>query len=276
MENGSSRSKPGFWRWGLVGGVILVLAILLRLSMGGGAATEEAMPTEGGPADHTDRAEEVDRVRVEAGELVVGCVEPSEVGCVASEKPARRMTLPSFSIDRTEVTVAAYRACVEAGACSEPDRGGACNYAVAGRERHPINCVEWQQAEAFCAWRGDRLPTQWEWERAARGTQGDRFPWGDAAADCTRAVIDEGSGNACGAGDGTFEVGSKPDGASAEGALDLIGNVWEWTSSTPEHSGSRIVRGGAYYVEPDTFRTSLGIPFTPNGRADYVGFRCAR
>lgn len=91
---------------------------------------------------------------------------------------------------------------------------------MAGRERHPVNCVDWNQAEAYCAWRGDRLPT--EWERAARG------PRGDASADCSRAVIDDGSGNACGEGDGTVEVGSKPEGASSEGVLDQAA---DWTAS---------------------------------------------
>ena len=274
MENETPQSKPGFSHWGLAGGAVLMLALLLRLSMSGGAATDEAKPA--GDGERGERIGGGDQVLVEAGEFIVGCRESIDVGCAASEKAARPLTLPSFSIDRTEVTVAAYRACVEAGVCSEPDSGGACNYAMADRERHPVNCVDWNQSEAYCAWRGDRLPTEWEWERAARGTRGDRFPWGDASVDCSRAVIDDGSGNACGKGDGTFEVGSKPDGASSEGALDLIGNVWEWTSSTPEGSSSRIVRGGAYYVESNQLRASLGIPFAPNGRADYVGFRCAR
>ena len=215
-------------------------------------------------------------VVVPAGEFFAGCNEEIDTECFADEKPGGLRELPAFSIDRSEVTLAAYRDCVDAERCSEPDRGEGCNWGETGRERHPVNCVDWDQATAYCAWRGARLPTEWEWEKAARGSDGRKYPWGNDPVDCTRAVINEGSGNACGQGDTTLEVGSKPDGASLDGALDLIGNVWEWTSSTREESGSVVVRGGGFYVAPPQARSSFGLRFNPKGRGAFVGFRCAK
>ncbi len=223
-----------------------------------------------------DAQEPEDMVLVPAGEFFAGCNEEADAECFADEKPGGPRELAAFSIDRTEVTLAAYRDCVDAEACSEPDRGEGCNWGETGRDRHPVNCVDWDQAKAYCAWRAARLPTEWEWEKAARGSDGRKYPWGNEPVDCQRAVIDEGSGNACGQGDTTFEVGSKPEGASLYGALDLIGNVWEWTSTTREESGSVVVRGGAFYVAPPQARASFGLRFNPKGRGAFVGFRCAK
>lgn len=223
-----------------------------------------------------DAREPEDMVVIPAGEFFAGCNEAVDSECLPDEKPGGPRELPAFSIDRTEVTLAAYRDCVDAETCSEPDRGEGCNWGETERERHPVNCVDWDQATAYCAWRGARLPTEWEWEKAARGSDGRKYPWGNDPVDCTRAVLDEGTGNACGQGDSTFEVGSKPDGASLEGVLDLIGSVWEWTSSTREGSSAPVVRGGGFYVGPAQARASFGLRFNPKGRGAFVGFRCAK
>lgn len=217
-----------------------------------------------------------DFVAIPGGEFFAGCNEKVDQACMAEEKPGGPRSVEAFSIDRTEVTAADYQACVAAGACRETDRGDGCNVGRPGRERHPANCLDWAQARAYCAWRGVRLPTEWEWERAARGPDGRIHPWGDEPADCRRAVIDAGSGPSCGQGDTTAPVGSKPEGATTEGVLDLIGNVWEWTDSTREGTTSKVVRGGAYYVDPRQARASFGLPFKPSGRAPFAGFRCAR
>lgn len=215
-------------------------------------------------------------VAIEGGRFFAGCNDAVDAACLPNERPGGPREVGAFRIDRTEVTVAAHRACVEAGACSPADVGEGCNAGREGSDRHPINCVDHAQAEAYCAWRGARLPTEWEWERAARGVDGRVHPWGNESVDCPRAVIDDGSGPGCGEGDGTLEVGSRPAGASAEGALDLIGNVWEWTDSTAERSPARGVRGGAYYVGPQLARASVRLFFKPTGRGPFVGFRCAR
>lgn len=226
--------------------------------------------------DRGRSARSEDMVAIAAGEFIAGCHPSIESDCFADEKPGGPRRLQAFAIDRTEVTVEAYRDCVEAGECRPSASEAGCNASQAGRDRHPINCVDWDQAVAYCAWREARLPNEWEWERAARGPDGLLNPWGNEPADCTRAVIDEGSGNACGKGDTTFEVGSRPAGASAEGALDLIGNVWEWTASSRPGNSGRIVRGGGYYVTPDLARASFLLRFKPDGQGAYVGFRCAR
>ncbi|MEZ4278704.1 MAG: SUMF1/EgtB/PvdO family nonheme iron enzyme [Myxococcota bacterium] len=215
------------------------------------------------------------RVAIAGGPFVAGCDPARGDDCLPDEIPSGVREVEAFAIDRTEVTVAAYRACVEAGACTPPDVAESCNWAQQGRERHPINCVDWEQAKAYCAFRGARLPTEWEWEKAARGSEGRRNPWGDAPADCRLAVIDEGGGNACGAGDTTFEVGSRPAGATPEGILDLIGNVWEWTATVRENGRAPVVRGAAYYSEPGHARASHLLRFNPIGRGPFVGFRCA-
>lgn len=240
----------------------------------GAAAVTLAGSLVGCEGDHPAPAE--DMVAIAAGAFFAGCDEKVESKCLEDEKPGGQRQIGAFTFDRTEVTVEAYRACVEAGDCSPSAGDAGCNASQADRDRHPINCVDWDQAVAYCAWRGAHLPSEWEWERAARSTDGRRNPWGNEPADCTRAVIDEGSGNACGKGDTTFEVGSRPAGASAEGALDLIGNVWEWTSSSRPGSARRIVRGGGYYITPDLARASLLLRFKPQGQAPFVGFRCAR
>lgn len=217
-----------------------------------------------------------DRIAIAGGEFLAGCAEKDPATCMADELPSGKRSVEPFRIDRTEVTVADYRACVEAGVCgTAADTEKGCNVGLPNRDRHPINCVDWDQAMVYCAWRGGRLPTEWEWERAARGVEGRRNPWGDEPADCRRAVIDEGEGNACGEGDTTFEVGSKPQGATPEGVVDLIGNVWEWTATEREGGFSRVVRGGAYYVEPHHARASFLLRFKPTGQAPFVGFRCA-
>lgn len=269
-ESGSSPS-----RWLVVALVVVALVGFYRLAHvhhASDAPTPGAAPS----TPSTRPAQTVDMVTIAAGEFFAGCNESVDHECFDLEKPGGTRTLPAFSIDRTEVTVAAYRACVDAGACREADGGEGCNASLVEREAHPINCVDWEQARAYCTWRGARLPSEWEWERAARGTDGRKYPWGNEPVDCRRAVIDEGSGSACGRGDTTFEVGSKPEGASPDGVLDLIGNVWEWTASIHDGNSSPVVRGGAYYVDALLARASFQLRFSPVGSGPFVGFRCAK
>ncbi len=244
-------------------------------------------------------------VHIPAGMFRMG----AELG-PAEEKPAHEVTLSSFTLDLTEVTVAAYRLCVDAGRCAPSIKFGQCNRGREGRDDHPINCVDWAQAKAFCAWSGKRLPTEEEWEYAARGRDGRRFPWGDSPPgprllnacdkECglarERAQAPDGPLLFPGS-DGwatTAPVGSYPDGESAFSARDLAGNVWEWTSSpfcaytaaravvsstSPDRCNEprRVSRGGrwsdAASGDMDSTRRASEDPTT---WADNRGFRCAR
>ncbi len=212
---------------------------------------------------------------VPAGEYFSGCDESMGDDCYENEKPGKLRQLESFEIDTTEVTVAAFRECVAAGACTPPESVGACNWGREDRERHPINCVACDQAEAYCAWNSKRLPSEWEWEKAARGTDGRKYPWGNEDADCRRAVIEDAAGSACGQGETTFEVGSQPSGLSPYGVLDMAGNVWEWTKSTPAESSICIARGGSWFDTPRSARASFRAEYPGTSQMATIGFRCA-
>jgi formylglycine-generating enzyme required for sulfatase activity len=141
------------------------------------------------------------------------------------------VTVQPYCLDATEVTTAAYAACVKAGDCTAEGttEGSGCNAGKEGRGRHPMNCVDWKQANSFCKAQGKRLPTEQEWEWAARGGDAARkFPWGNEAPDDPedRACW---SGGTEGDRDGTCAVGSFPTGNGRFGHKDLAGNVWEWT-----------------------------------------------
>jgi formylglycine-generating enzyme required for sulfatase activity len=247
-----------------------------------------------------------DMVDISGGSFAMGS---DAVDANQNEKPVHEVTVASFRLDRTEVTVKAYGACLRAGKCSEPEgyrdkRGDYhifCNWHhPEDRLNHPINCVDFQQAAAFCAWAGKRLPTEEEWEYAARGGGEDRkFPWGNQAPDQTRL-------NACGnvcvknliakrfpggtplyeTTDGwpeTSPVRTFPAGASKHGVMDLAGNVWEWTSSMfANYDGSgaepkRVLRGGSWGGgDARTERTTNRFRLDPTSRAQFLGFRCAK
>ena len=168
-----------------------------------------------------------------AGEMVAVAAGPFVRGATdgePDEKPVRRLSLPAFAIDRTEVTIEAYAACVRTGAC--PAVPGAATPAPADG-RLPAVGVSWTEAAAFCAWAGKRLPTEDEWEKAARGSDGRRYPWGDRP-ECQRANFGNFGGDGRCAAEGApgrpVAVGSFPSGASPYGALDMAGNVWEWVA----------------------------------------------
>jgi formylglycine-generating enzyme required for sulfatase activity len=173
---------------------------------------------------------------------------------------------------------------------AHPDWAWACNWDKPGREDHPINCVTWQQAQTYCQWVGRRLPTEAEWEKAARGTDGRKYPWGNRdfklagrVANIADATAKRNRLNwvvATWYDDGFYEtapIGSFPSGASPYGALDMSGNVWEWTAdwSDSEHR-YRSLRGGSWSDLPRFARASSRLRNAPGDRYMVVGFRCVQ
>jgi formylglycine-generating enzyme len=181
------------------------------------------------------------------------------------------VSLGSFEMSKTEVTVAQYRACVQTGTCTEPDTKQGCNWGQSGRDDHPINCVDWRQATTFAHWAGGRLPTGEEWSHAATSGDASRdYPWGNEKATCERAIM---RNRGCGL-DSTWPVCSKPAGNSRQDVCDLSGNVWEWTQ---ESSGShRVIRGGGLYDFASSLRVSHKSVKTITGGSDYLGFRLVK
>lgn len=209
------------------------------------------------------------------------------------EAPAHEVTLADFDVLLTEVTVGQYALCVEAGVCVEradPDEIPArCNWGREGRDEHPMNCVNFEMALAYCAFAGGTLPTEAQWEYAARSEGQDRaYPWGDAAPDCSLAALAE--DEACGA-DGTWPVCSFPAGNTEQGLCDMAANAFEWTLDVYHESYEGAPEDGSAWIEPPgpfTVMRGGGInsdedPGTRNRTfhpPDFfysgMGFRCAR
>ena len=183
--------------------------------------------------------------------------------------------MKSFAIDRTEVTRGDYAACVAAGHCKATSEKTAADGPEA---KLPVTGVDWNDAQAYCKFAGGRLPSEVEWEKAARGTDGREYPWGNDI-DCTRANWGtfEGEGPCAGKNPGhPVAVGQYPTGASPYGLLDMGGNVWEWVADKyDEDPGRRVVRGGScctFFVGP---RAANRNAWAPEHRDGDLGFRCA-
>jgi len=263
--------------------------------------------------------------RIEGGKFFMGS---DDKDADADERPAHQVTLASYCIDYREVTAAEYKACSDVGECKRapvdvewkdihPNEKKAfsplCNVRAPGeaeRGQHPINCVDWDMASTFCLAKKTRLPTEAEWEFAARGPDGRRYPWGDEAPDktrmnaCGKECLAWGAKNGVEMGfrgkgmyaddDGfptTAPVGSFPEGKSRYGLLDVVGNVWEWTSDWdgryqadpqvdpmgPKTGDRRIVRGGAFNgAMPSWVRPSQRYSDYPGTHSHAYGFRCAK
>lgn len=202
------------------------------------------------------------------------------------ERPTHEEAVRAFWMDRTEVTVGAFRACVNAGACTAPARTSAYCTFFAGDDALPINCVRFAAAEAFCAFRGARLPTEREWEYAAKGPREQRFPWGDLAPTCEVAATlrSDRTAKSC-TGTLPARVASHPEGRGPFGHLDLAGNVEEWTAdfyveplpAAPPRSGSsHVIRGGSWLLGPSYARTTARSAGSAMEAGPGVGFRCAK
>ena len=230
-------------------------------------------------------------VRIPGGPFIGG----SDDG-YKNENPKERLDIVEYWIDTNEVSVNDYMMCVGARACSAPSMSDSdCNWGHSERGNHPLNCVSWEQATAYCKWMGKRLPTQTQWEKAARGVRGRVYPWGNTRANCDLAVMDGGKtddGPMSGCGKrSTWPTGSRPDGASPYGVQDMGGNVSEWTQDyyTVDQGGeqrrnprgclgkgARVVRGGSWTGDDLDLRSARrGQGIADKGYVS-IGFRCAR
>ena len=259
---------------------------------GGDAARKLLDDARSRPAkEQARRAEEARKaaiqwVTIPGGSFTMGA---DDVGPDA--RPRHRVAVRTFQMAKTLVTVEQYKACVDAGACAAPNTGAFCNWGQTGRERHPINCVDWNQAQAFSSWAGGRLPSEAEWEYAARSAGKDwKYPWGDEHATCERAVMND-RGLGCGR-NSTWPVCSKPVGNTEQGLCDMAGNAWEWTQDWYHNSynrapddgsawenpagSARVYRGDSWSSVGSLARASSRQGGVPGGQSGNLGFRPAR
>lgn len=217
---------------------------------------------------------------IPSGSFKMGCV-PGDLKCQKDEQPQHTVSLSAFNMDVYEVTVAKYAACVDAGFCTVGG-GGAnlCNWGKASQTQHPMNCVNWWKAEAYCRWAGSRLPTEAEWEKASRGGLADKaYPWGDEEPTCRRAKLNTAvfSEDAAGCGKGATWVVGSGSSQNGYGLHDLSGNVAEWVKDGPAGgSYRRVARGGSFEGGAADLRSSGRLVDSASGFDENLGFRCAR
>ena len=233
---------------------------------------------------------EVEQVYIPAGPFIMGSTDADDQGALDDEKPQRTVYLDAFWIDRTETTNQQYAACRMIDSCPSPTQFSSAsrpsyyyevNLAFAD---YPVIYIDWDAASAYCDWAGARLPTEAEWEKAARGTDGRLFPWGDEPPDCDQANV-----NLC-VGD-TSAVGIYLTGASVYGVLDMAGNVWEWVQDNyqvnyysvapannphgPESGSNKVLRSGAWTHSKERSRSAYRLNDFPQNDYYNYGVRCA-
>ncbi|MHB8482807.1 MAG: formylglycine-generating enzyme family protein [Nitrospiria bacterium] len=234
-------------------------------------------------------------VAVPAGEFIMGSNRIDKEGIsaefgmrrpmFADEHPEHKVNLPLYFIDQIEVTNAQYKLFVDATRSMSP-RGWPNGMFPFKRANYPVTTISWYDASRFCEWQKKRLPTEAEWEKAARGTDGREYPWGNEYQKDFANMGDSGIGD-------LTPVGSYEKGKSPYGAYDMTGNVWEWTSdwylpySGTEYKSedfgekNKVLRGGSYggvghYTLKYFYRTSYRFFSEPQSSFQDVGFRCAR
>jgi formylglycine-generating enzyme required for sulfatase activity len=234
---------------------------------------------DGAPSGCEMTAPAGDTVMIPASTFAMGCNAAADKDCKDDEKPQHMVSISAFEIDKTEVTQAEYTSCVVAGKCSPPTCDWDCSDG-----NIPAGCVNDADAKAYCAFVNGRLPTEAEWELAARGTDARVYPWGNDAPTCDLVNMD-------GCGEKADDVGSHPNGASPFGAMDMAGNVVEMVADfyaadyyamsppmdpTGPASGAHYVgRGGGYKSTAIWQRTSARDTYDSVDAAKSLGFRCA-
>ena len=225
-------------------------------------------------------------VLVSAGNFIMG----SDKGD-ADEIPIHSVYLDSYYIDKFEVTNALYQACVNTGACKPPVHADSFTrnsyYGNSQYADYPVVYVDWNMAKAYCEWRGAHLPTEAQWEKAARGTDARTYPWGEDV-NCQKANYHSGDNSCPG---GTSKAGSYESGKSPYGVYDMAGNVWEWVadwySATyykgpvssnplgPDNGQAHVLRGGSWSDDAPDIRSANRLRYAPNYINFNTGFRCA-
>jgi formylglycine-generating enzyme required for sulfatase activity len=237
---------------------------------------------------------------VPQGKFMMGCADSRRVRCKADEQPLHLVYLSGFLIDLHEVTVAAYARCVRAHRCKEPKDFTLLrffNWGNPERLLHPVNGVTYQQAVDYCRFDGKRLCTEAEWEKAARGTDGRLYPWGNWAPTPERALIDDGidysdENRKWPVLTYTEQVCSRPGGNSPYGLCDMAGNVAEWVAdwyaadtyqtsplvnpTGPETGTHRVIRSGRFARVGFSLRAASRRSFAPDKDFEYLGFRCCQ
>jgi formylglycine-generating enzyme required for sulfatase activity len=228
------------------------------------------------PAEITD-AKGVQMVLVPEDEFTMGSENDDD------ERPVHTVYLDDFYVDIFEVTNSLYKACVAVDACDKPK--DTSKYDNSQYAKHPVVFVDWNMAQAYCEWRRAKLPTESQWEKAARGTDARIYPWGTS--------IDTTFANYLNSIKDTSDVGSYENGRSVYGVYDLAGNVWEWVADRydadyyytlsaiainppgPTSGNARVIRGGSWNDDDNAVRSSnrAGLNFTASGHD--LGFRCA-
>jgi serine/threonine-protein kinase len=227
---------------------------------------------------------------VPAGNFLMGSTNADTLAN-SNEKPQHTVHLDAFWIDQTDVTNVMYAKCVSAGACNKPD--GLSSYTHSSYygntqfDNYPVIHVNWSMADTYCKWAGRHLPTEAQWEKAARGADGRTYPWGNNGPDNTLLNYNNSVGD-------TTAVGSYPKGASQYGVFDMAGNVSQWVAdlyqsgyyamlgnnaSNPQGPSSgdfRVLRGGAWFSNDDSVRSAVRGTYGLPVNSFYVGFRCAR
>jgi formylglycine-generating enzyme required for sulfatase activity len=223
-------------------------------------------------------------VYVPAGEFTMGADNDNN----ADNAPQHQVVLDAFWIDQTEVTNALYAKCVDANQCDPPARTSSyirpTYFGEPEFADYPVIYVNWNMARTYCEWAGRRLPTEAEWEKAARGTDARAYPWGNASPKDSLLNYNGNNGD-------TTMTGKYPEGASIYGALDMAGNVLEWVQdwydetyyqdsplsnpSGPEFGQLRVLRGGSWHVGDSVARSDFRYKVDPKNIGMIIGFRCA-
>ncbi len=245
------------------------------------APTEPLMQTS--VPDEIIDAQGIEMRLVPAGAFSMGSDREDE------EKPVHTVDLSAYFIDTYEVTNASYKLCVDAGECNPPKQSDSSTrspyYANPQYDNYPVIYVDWSMANTFCAWRDATLPSEAQWEKAARGTDGRTYPWGEDISCDTANYISSCVGDTSEGGD--YDIGKSP-----YGIYDMAGNVWEWVNDWygenyyksslsfnplgPDSGAGRVLRGGSWNFINYGSRSAVRINGTPGFNVNFIGFRCAR